>query len=197
MDKAERSKTWNGSPETKGLPFQSFRDLTKAVEDRRFSLGVDPLAAAQWSDGHNTRPKQLVVTGLSLLLIAAATAAVVVALATRQYWLLLALPIQGAVFYVSHPASPIRKWATVGGIASVVVFANLLLNHMTTAATLTAYAGLTFAAVRAAAFTANSAFRKALLAEENLFVAAYSNGECSVRDRSSEQVYERSQRSET
>ena len=165
--------------------------MQSAVIGRRFKVGVDPLAAAEWSETFNTRPKRIVVTALSLLLIAAAAASIVVALAIENYWLLAALPIQALAFYVSHPASPIRKWVTIGGVASVIVFVNLLLNHMTTAATLTAYAGLTFAAVRAAAFMTNSAFRKALLADEALFLVAYSRGACSLQEKSSERVYQR------
>jgi hypothetical protein len=78
---------------------------------------------------------------------------------------------------------------TVGGIASVIVFVDLLLNHLTTAAALTAYAGLTFAAVRAAAFTVNSGFRQALLSDEALFIIAYAGGACTLRQKSTGSVY--------
>ncbi|HEV8483701.1 MAG TPA: hypothetical protein VGV87_09145 [Blastocatellia bacterium] len=165
--------------------------MQAAVTERKFKVGVDPLAAAEWSEAFNSRSKRVVVTALSLLLIAAGAASVVVALAIEDYWLLAALPIQALAFYVSHPASTIRKWVTVGGVASVILFVNLLLNHLTTAAALTAYAGLTFAAVRAAAFTANSAFRKALLSDEGLFLIAYSRGVCSLREKASERVFQR------
>jgi hypothetical protein len=177
--------------EIAGFPFETFAELKAAVIARKFKIGVDPLAAAAWSDLFNTRPKKIVITALSILLIAAAAASVVVALAIEDYWLLAAVPIQGLTFYVSHPASPIRKWVTIGGVASVILFVDLLLNHLTTAAALTAYAGLTFAAVRAAAFTANSSFRKALLADEEMFLVAYSRGACSLREKSSERVFRR------
>ena len=165
--------------------------MQAAVAGRRFKIGVDPLAAAEWSESFNTRPKRAIVTTLSLLLLGAAACSVIVALAIRDYWLLAAAPIQAGAFYVSHPSSPIRKWVTIGGVASLIVFANLLLNHLTTEAALAAYAGLTFAAVRAAGFTANSAFRKALLSDERLFLDAYSKGECSLQEKSSERVYKR------
>ena len=71
----------------------------------------------------------------------------------------------------------------------MIVFANLLLNHLTTAAALTAYAGLTFAAVRAAAFTVNSGFRNALLSDEALFLVAYAGGACTLRQKSTGSVY--------
>jgi hypothetical protein len=190
-NKLKEVADWLSIAEIAGFPFETFAQLQAAVIERKFKVGVDPLAAAEWSAAFNTRPKRVVVTALSLLLIAAAAASVVVALAIEDYWLLAALPIQALAFYVSHPASPIRKWVTIGGAASVIVFVNLLLNHLTTAAALTAYAGLTFAAVRAAAFAANSAFRKALLADEGLFLIAYSRGICSLRDKSSERVFRR------
>jgi hypothetical protein len=177
--------------EITGLPFETYDKLRAAVIERKLKIGVDPLAAAEWSEKFNTRAKKIVVTALSLLLIAAAAASVVVSVAIEDYWLLAAVPIQGLTFYVSHPASPIRKWVTIGGAASVILFVDLLLNHLTTAAALTAYAGLTFAAVRAAAFTANSSFRKALLGDEALFLIAYSRGACSLREKSSERVFRR------
>ena len=182
---------WPSIAQITNFPFDTFAELKTAVTGRKFTIGVDPLAAAEWSAIFNTRLKKAVITALSLLLIVAAIAAVVVAVAIEDYWLLAAVPIQGLAFYVSHPASPIRKWATIGGVASVIVFVDLLLNHWTTAATLTAYAGLTFAAVRAAAFTANSAFRKVLLTDEDLFLVAYSRGGCSLREKSSGRVFKR------
>ena len=175
--------------ELAGFPFQTFDELQAAIKDRRINVGVDPLAAAEWSDEFNTRFKRISVNALSMLLIASAAAAVAMAMIIGDYWLLAAVPIQVAAFYVSDPSSPIRKWVTVGGVASVIVFANLLLNHLTMAAALTAYAGLTFAAVRAAAFTANSSFRKALVSDEALFLSAYKKGACSLREKTSERIH--------
>jgi hypothetical protein len=172
-----------------GVPFETFGELQAAVAGRTFNIGVDPLAAAEWSESFSTRSKRIIVTILSCLLISAAVTSVVVAIAIQNYWLLAALPVQAVAFYVSHPESPIRQWVTVAGVASVIVFANLLLNHLTTAAALTAYAGLTFAAVRAAAFTVNSGFRKALLSDEALFLAAYAEGACTLRQKSTGSVY--------
>ena len=187
----EEVTDWPSIARITNFPFDTFAELKTAVAGRKYTIGVDPLAAAEWSAIFNTRPKKVVITALSLLLIVAAIAAVVVAVAIEDYWLIAAVPIQGLAFYVSHPASPIRKWATIGGVASVLVFVDLLLNHWTTAAALTAYAGLTFAAVRAAAFTANSAFRKALLTDEDLFLVAYSRGGCSLREKSTGRVFKR------
>jgi hypothetical protein len=171
------------------FPFESFEQLQAAVAIRSFNVGVDALAAAEWADGFSTKLSRFVVTTLSLLLVAAAAAAVVAAFVTGEYWLLAAAPIQAVAFYISHPASPIRKWVTVGGAISVAVFLDLLLNGLPIAATLVAYAGLTFAAVRAAGYVANSAFRKALLSEEDLFLAAYAGGVCTVRNNQSKRVY--------
>ena len=190
-NKVKEVADWMSIAEIAGFPFETFAELHAAVIARKFKVGVDPLAAAEWSEAFNTRLKRTIVTTLSLLLIAAAVASVIVAVAIEDYWLLAAVPIQAAAFYVSHPASPIRKWVTIGGVATVVVFVNLLLNHLTTAAALAAYAGLTFASVRAAAFTANSAFRKALLSDEGLFLIAYSRGACSLREKSSERVFKK------
>jgi hypothetical protein len=59
------------------------------------------------------------------------------------------------------------------------------------ASVLVAYAGLTFAAVRAAGFITGSAFRKALASDEDLFLGAYSERACTVRDNETKRVYRR------
>jgi hypothetical protein len=123
------------------------------------------------------------------LLIGAALSAIIVAFYSGMYWVLAAVPAMGISFYFSNPSSEYRKWVTVAGAASVAVFLDLLVNGLLVPALIMAYAGLTFAAVRAAAFVANSGFRKALLKDEATFVQAYSMGACSVRDDKLDQTY--------
>lgn len=171
------------------LPFDNFEQLKAAVAIRSFNIGVDSLAAAEWAQRSNTRFKKAIISALSLLLIAAAIASVVLALWTHEYWLLAAAPIQAATFYVSQPSSPVHKWVTVAGAVSVALFLDLMLNHLPIAAALVAYAGLTFAAVRAAGYITNSAFRKALLADEGLFVEAFNERACTVRNNQTKRVY--------
>lgn len=163
--------------------------MRAAVAIRSFNIGVDSLAAAEWSERFNTGFKKGIIAGLSLLLLVAAVASVVAAVVTREYWLIVAAPIQAFAFYLSHPASPIHKWVTIGGAVSVAVFLDLLLNGLPIAAALVAYAGLTFAAVRAAGYITNSAFRTALLSDEDLFLAAYANGACTLRNNQTKRVY--------
>jgi hypothetical protein len=175
--------------EMNNFPFETFEELQAAVEIRSFNVGVDALAAAKWSDKFNSKTKRAVVGALSFLLLAAALTAIVVAFVTNDYWLIAAVPIQAFTFYTSHPASPIRKWVTIGGALSVAAFLDLLLNGLLIAATLVAYAGLTFAAVRAAGYISNSGFRKAILSDERLFLESYAGGECTVRNNQSGRVY--------
>jgi hypothetical protein len=180
---------WESVARMPGFPFETFDQLQAAVAVRSFNIGVDPLAAAEWSDRFNGTYNRAVITALSVLLIAAAVAAVIAAFVTGEYWLLAAVPVQGAAFYISHPASPYRKWVTIGGAASIAIFINLLFNGAPIAATIVAYAGLTFASVRAAGFIMNSSFRKALLSDEQLFLAAYTNGVCTLRNNRTERVH--------
>jgi len=171
------------------FPFEDFEQLRAAIAIRSFNMGVDSLAAAKWSEQFNTRFKKANIAALSLLLVIAAVASVVAALLTHEYWLLAAAPIQALAFYLSHPASPIHKWVTIGGAVSVAVFLDLLFNGLAIAAALVAYAGLTFAGVRAAGYITNSAFRKALLSDEKLFLAAYADGACTLRNNQTKVVY--------
>jgi hypothetical protein len=173
----------------RGLPFKSFAELQDAIADRSFSLGVDSLAAARWADAHSSALNKSLVMLLSLLLVAAAAAAVVAAFWLKNYWLLLAVPVQGVAFYFSHPGSPLGKWATALGAASLIVFVDLVFNRLPTAALLVAYAGLTFAVVRAASFINNSAFRKALASDEAIFLAAYKSRSCTLRENKTGRVY--------
>jgi hypothetical protein len=177
------------SESLRDLPFDDFEQLKAAVAIRSFNIGVDSLAAAEWAGQSNSRTGKAIVAALSLLLVVAALASIVAALWTREYWVLSALPIQAFTFYVSQSSSPIHKWVTIAGAASVAVFLDLLVNGLPVAATLVAYAGLTFAAVRAAGYITNSAFRKALLADERLFVEAFSQRTCTVRNNQTKRVY--------
>ena len=180
---------WPSVGEIPRFPFEDFEQLRAAVAIRSFNIGVDSLAAAKWSGQFNTPIKKAVIGSLSLLLVIAGAASVVAAFFTREYWLLSAIPIQAVAFYLSHPASPVHKWVTIGGVVSVAVFLDLLFNGLPIAAALVAYAGLTFAAVRAAGYITNSAFRKALLSDEKLFLAAYSDGACTLRNNRTKDVY--------
>jgi hypothetical protein len=180
---------WTSIGEIPRFPFEDFDQLKAAIAIRSFNIGVDSLAAAKWSERFNTRFKKAIIAGLSLLLVTAAVASAVAAVLTREYWLLAAIPIQAFAFYLSHPASPIHKWVTIGGAVSVAVFLDFLFNGLPIAAALVAYGGLTFAAVRAAGYITNSAFRKALLSDESLFLAAYANAACTVRNNQTKRVY--------
>ena len=184
-----RRVQWSCVGDIPDFPVESFEELQAVVSEKKYRLGVDSLAAARWSERLASGYRKLGVNLLSVLLIAAAAASVITALWTRDYWLLAAIPIMAASFYFSDPSSRIATWVTVGGAVSVVAFFNLLLNGLIDAATLVAYAGLTFAAVRAAAFINNSSFRRALMSDEALFVIAYQNGACSVRKGKDGMVY--------
>ncbi len=180
---------WASVGDIPRFPFEDFDQLRAAVALRSFNIGVDSLAAANWSERFNTSFKKAIIAALSFLLVIAALASVVAAVLTREYWLLLATPIQSMAFYLSHPASPIHKWVTIGGAVSVAVFLDLLFNGLPIAAALVAYAGLTFAAVRAAGYITNSTFRKALLSDEKLFLVAYADGACTLRNNRTKVVY--------
>lgn len=172
------------------LPFENFAELQNFLKQKRFSLGVDPLAAAQWSATYDSRINRIFVSSLSVLLFLAAIAAIIVALFTKNFWLLLAIPIQIAVFYLANLNSAIRLWVTVTGAISLIFFFNLLFNEMPTVATLVAYAGLTFATVRASGSLMNASFRKALSSDKALFIQSFLAGACTVRNNQTKTIYE-------
>ncbi|MFY9607288.1 MAG: hypothetical protein WAU45_01575 [Blastocatellia bacterium] len=189
IDRSEAQREMEVVADLPGFPFETFDQMQAAAAIKSFNIGVDPLAAANWANRFNSGIRKALVTVLSLLLVIAAAASMITAVVTSNFWLFAAAPIQAVVFHVSHPASPIRKWVTICGAVSVAVFVDLLFNGWVTAATLVAYAGLTFAAVRAAAFITNSSFRKALLRDEELFLAAFASGACTLRNNRTNRVY--------
>lgn len=174
-----------------GFPFRTFKELQNAASEKKVNVGVDALAAARWSDQSAPPATRALVTSLSVLLLAAAVSAVLVAVLARMYWVAAAVPAMALTFYFSDPSSKYRKWVTVGGAASVAVFLDLLVSGALAPALIVAYAGLTFAAVRAAGFAANSGFRKTLLKDEASFVQAYRAGHCSVRIDETKRTYSR------
>jgi len=180
---------WVSAGEIPGFPFDDFEQMRAAVKYGSFNIGVDPLAASEWADASQRGAGRYLISGLSILLVLAALAAVAGAVFFGNYWLLLAIPIQVASFYLSHPSSPFRKAATVAGALSVYAVLDLLLRRMPAAALLVAYGGLTFAAVRIAAFLSNSAFRKALLSDERLFLTAYASRACTLRNKETGAVH--------
>lgn len=190
IDQVSKTTKWKSVSKIPGFPLKSFAELQKAVSERKASIGVDTLAAAEWASEAMTGLRRIVITLLSLLLVAAAVAAVVTALWTQNYLLLLALPVQAAMFYFSQPGSPVSQWVTLGGIALVLIFIEFLLRRSPTSATIAAYAVLTFAAVRASAFITSSAFRRVLIKDEKLFLEAYHRHACTVRDNETKKIYE-------
>jgi hypothetical protein len=180
---------WRNISDIPDFPFKTFSELKGALESGKFSLGVDPLAAAEWAESHGSRMCRSVTAALSLLLLAAAIASVVAALWIRNYWLLAATPIMAAAFYLSDPSLWIHNWVTLAGAALVPTFLVLFSNGLVTAAALTAYAALTFAAVRAAAFISSASFRRALASDEALFLEAYAKKACALRNNETKQTH--------
>ncbi|HEY6331310.1 MAG TPA: hypothetical protein VI756_18435 [Blastocatellia bacterium] len=172
-----------------GFPFRSFNDLQAAVSEKKIDIGVNPLAAAHWSDTSSTPAVRVLVTSLSVLLVIAALSALIVAIFAHLYWVAAAVPAMAIAFYFSDPSSPYRKWVTIVGAASIAVFLDLLVSGLLGPALIVAYVGLTFAAVRAAGFAANSSFRRTILKDEESFVRAYCEGQCSVRDDATKRTY--------
>jgi hypothetical protein len=123
------------------------------------------------------------------LVIAELISAVAAAVLLENYWLLGAAPIIAIAFYFSHPGGKLQRWVTVSGAVSIAVVIDLLLNGLQTAAILVAYGAITFAVVRTVGYLNNRTFRRALVSDESLFIAAYSNRECNLKDNASGEVY--------
>jgi len=172
-----------------GFPYRSFAELQQAAASKKANIGVNPLAAAEWSAAHSTGLARTAVTLLSVLMVVAGATALVAALLTHDYLLIAAIPSMAIAFYFSNPGYKYHKQVAVAVAAVVAVFIDMLANGFVTPAIIAAYAALTFAAVRAAGTLTNSAFRRHLLSDEAKFLEAFRTGACSLRDNKSDQVY--------
>src|SRR5260370_5920891 len=110
-----------------GFPYGSFAELQQAAARKKANIGVDPLAAAEWSDAHATGVARIAVPFLSVLLVAAGSAALIVALLTHDYLLIAPIPAMAIAFYFSNPGYKYHKQVTVA-VAAVVrrVFCTLV-----------------------------------------------------------------------
>src|SRR5215471_21822913 len=75
-----------------GFPYESYAELQQAASSRKANIGVDPLAAAEWSAQHAAGPARIAVSVLSVLLVAAGAAALVASIVTHDYLLIAAVP---------------------------------------------------------------------------------------------------------
>lgn len=190
--KAMQPSSWSCVREIPEFPFRQFDELQEAVEKRRFALGIDPVAAAEWSPrqgGLNSKFGQAVVTVLSVGLFALSLTCVWEALASGNYLLLIGIPIIVAGFLLSEPSSPVRPFVSAAGFLSVVVFADLILRERATAAWLVGCFAMTFVSVRTAALIHIGRFRNAILGEEATFLSLFEHAQCTLRERDTGRVF--------
>lgn len=189
--KAVKPALWQGVREIPDFPFEEFEQLQEAIEKRHYALGIDPVAAAEWSSrrgGINSKFGQAVVTVLSVGLFALGLTCVWEAVASGNYLLLIGIPIVVIGFFISEPSSPIRPFVSAAGFLSVLFFADLILRDRATAAWLVGCFALTFVSVRTVALIHVGRFRNAILGTEPAFLYMYERSLCTLRDKKTGRV---------
>src|SRR5437868_1040744 len=90
---------WQRVSDIPDFPFRSFGDLSLALSEERWSLGIDSLAASYWASQHNAWWKRIVVKALSLTLVAVAMLTVIGAIDLKEYWAIAGVPAMVIAFY--------------------------------------------------------------------------------------------------
>jgi hypothetical protein len=187
---------WQRVAEIPDFPFSAFRDLQKGINERRYSLGVDSLAAAELASRFSSKLGNLVIKLLSLLLCAIMLFAVASAIWLHNYWLLAGVPIIAVMFFVSTPAARWRRAVTVAGALAVLLSLDLWLREEETLAYLVGFAAITFIAVRLAGYITRTSLCEAIMESEELFLYMYERAICTVRDNRSGAIWINQEHSE-
>jgi len=113
---------WQRVDEIPQFPFRTFTDLSIALSEERWSLGIDSFAASYWASRHDVWWKRSLVKALSLTLVAVAMLTVIGALDLKEYWAIVGVPAMALTFYLAAPSLPGRRILTVVGVGMFIGF---------------------------------------------------------------------------
>ncbi|HZS47686.1 MAG TPA: hypothetical protein VFC63_21635 [Blastocatellia bacterium] len=180
---------WEHVSDIPDFPFGRFVDMRKAVKEKRWSLGIDSLAAGYWASLNDSFWKRTAVKGLSLTLVAVAMLVVIASFDLREYAMLLTIPAMAAAFYLAEPSLPGRQYLTFVGVLLFVAFIGCLVQGYPRIGIVLGLSTLVFICVRAASFISVTSFRKALVTDEHTFLEMYAAGGVTLRDNESGRVF--------
>ncbi len=189
LDLAITPTRWQTVAEIPSFPFHTFEELQQALTDRRYSLGVDSLAAAELAGTFSSRLGNLVIGLLSLLLCLAALLALLLAVWLGNYWLLAGVPIIAIYFFASAPTVPWRRIMSVVGGFTILLALDFWLRDLNTPAYLVGFGAFTFLAVRLANYITRTSLCEAITSTETIFLFMYEQAICTLRDNKTGQVY--------
>src|SRR5882724_3785660 len=180
---------WQRVDEIPQFPFRTFTDLSIALSEERWSLGIDSFAASYWASRHDVWWKRSLVKALSLTLVAVAMLTVIGALDLKEYWAIVGVPAMALTFYLAAPSIPGRQILTVVGVGMFIGFIAGLVYGYPRPAVVLGLCALTFLFVRLASLISVTSFRKAITTDEKAFLQMYSEGGITLRDNSSGKVF--------
>jgi hypothetical protein len=183
------SKAWQRVSDIPNFPFRSFSDLSIALTEERWSLGIDSFAASYWASRNDVWWKRTLVKALSLTLVAVAMLTVIGALDLKEYWAIVGVPAMALTFYLAAPSLPGRQILTVVGVGMFIGFIAGLVYGYPRPAVILGLCALTFLFVRVASLISVTSFRKAITTYEKTFLEMYSEGGITLRDNSSGKVF--------
>ena len=183
------SNGWQRVGEIPHFPFRTFTDLSLALTEERWSLGIDSFAASYWASRHDVWWKRTLVKVLSLTLVAVAMLTVIGALDLKEYWAITGVPVMAVTFYLAQPSLPGRQILTAAGVGMFIGFIAGLVYGYPRPAIILGLCALTFLFVRLASLISVTSFRKAITTDEKTFLQMYKEGGVTLRDNSSGKVF--------
>jgi hypothetical protein len=186
---SNRKSSWQRIGDIPDFPFRNFTDLSIALNEERWGLGIDSFAASYWASRNDVWWKRTLVKALSLTLVAVAMLTVIGALDLKEYWAIAGVPAMAITFYLAHPSLPGRQILTAAGVGMFVGFIAGLVYGYPRPAIVLGLCALTFLFVRLASLISVTSFRKAITTDEKTFLEMYSQGGVTLRDNSSGKVF--------
>ena len=172
-EQLRESITWKSVSEIPDFPFESFEELTAALESGTYGIGVDQIVARRLNRlTHDFRAGLLFesVFGLPLLII---VGAVVGAVVLRNGWLLFAIPVGLVAFFWSVPYHPLRTCITAVAAASLIgLLASLGYRYQAPSCLFASFL-VTFLAIRWQVAFSTRRMRAAVSSSEIMFLYMY------------------------
>ena len=175
------SITWKSVSEIPDFPFESFEELTAAIESGTYSIGVDQAAARRLHKLTHDFRAGLLFESVFMIPLLIIVGAVVGAILLRNGWLLAAIPVGWVAFFWSVPFHPLGTCMTAVAAASLIgLLASLGFRYQAPTCLFGSFL-LTFLAVRWQVAFSTRRMRSTACSSETLFLYMFENHAVTVR----------------
>ena len=180
---------WKSVSEMPNFPFDSFEKLKDAVQESKYTIGIDYSAATEFASLLHSGFWKFVVIMLAFIPWIALAIAIVSSVILKNYYLLFGIPIIGVTFGVSNPLCPYRSFVSrIGYMGTICMVFVVFMNNQTLLWLLLSFV-LTFWDVRIIYEINAMTLRQAVMDSESLFMYCYEKKACTIKNSQTEKVY--------